>query len=514
MTRAQAIAAVAAICAITVIRIGSTLGVFSPTYDEPAHIAGGYEYLKDHRYTFDTQHPPLARILFAWPFRHATTSVPGDEWIGDILASRGNYMKGIMAARRGNLVFVIIAIAGVALWANELFGRVAAVIAAVMFAMLPPVLAHGGLATTDMAGTAAFPVAMVAVYRWLDSPNWTRTILLGVAIGFGLVTKLSFPLFFAIGAITMMVVKRRFPIVKGIVAHLFAFVIVWGVYFWHHDRLNHFDPNNATIMATKIFGSPWIATNIRLPAPAFFHGLMVLELHDREGHNAYLLGQVRQQGWWYYFPVVLAVKTPLPLLILAGIGTWLAVKANRHGHVAFIAFAMLCAAMTSHINLGVRHLMPIYAPLSILASFAVVSLWTSRARWGVSALCAWLVIGSALAHPDYLPWMSALAGRHPERVVVDSNFDWGQDVLRLSKECRRKGIQELHVFLFGTVDYKRIGLPPTTSVDVFTSAPGWYALSESAIIPAQVRDPVSYYWLTSSYRFQRIGKTIRLYHVE
>jgi hypothetical protein len=110
--------------------------------------------------------------------------------------------------------------------------------------------------------------------------------------------------------------------------------------------------------------------------------------------------------------------------------------------------------------------------------------------------------------------MNALAGRHPERVVVDSNFDWGQDVLRLSKECRKQGIKDLRVFLFGTVDYKRIGLPPTTYVDLFTSAPGWYALSESAIIPAQVRDPLAYYWLTSSHRFQRIGKTIRLYHVE
>src|SRR5438094_18232 len=129
MTRGQMIAITAAICVITVVRIANTHGVFSPTYDEPAHIAGGYEYLKDHRYTFDTQHPPLARIFFAWPFRHATTSVPGDLWIGDIIALRGNYMKGIMAARRGNLVFVIIAIVGVALWANALIGRVGAVIA-------------------------------------------------------------------------------------------------------------------------------------------------------------------------------------------------------------------------------------------------------------------------------------------------------------------------------------------------------------------------------------------------
>src|SRR5438105_3706739 len=486
MTRGQMIAITAAICVITVVRIANTLGVFSPTYDEPAHIAGGYEYLKDHRYTFDTQHPPLARIFFAWPFRHATTSVPGDEWIGDIIASRGNYMKGIMAARRGNLVFVILAIVGVASWANALIGRVGAVIAAAIFAMLPPVLAHGGLATTDMAGAAAFAIAMFAMHRWLEAPTWPRTLSLAIAIGFGCVTKLSFPLFFAIGAITMMVARRRFPILKGIVAHLIAFVIVWGVYFWSHNRLYKFDPNSVA-MATEIFGSPWIAKNIRLPAPAFFHGLMVLKLHDRHGHEAYFLGQVQPTGWWYYFPVVLGVKTPLPFLILAGIGVML----KKLGHVAFIAFAMLCAAMTSHINLGVRHLLPIYVPLSILAAFAIITVWRTGAspvrHWTIVALCSWLVIGSALAHPDYLPWMNALAGRHPERVVVDSNFDWGQDVYRLSKACRKLSVPELHVFLFGTVDFERIGLPPTTYVDRFTSAPGWYALSESAIVPAQAR---------------------------
>jgi hypothetical protein len=170
--------------------------------------------------------------------------------------------------------------------------------------------------------------------------------------------------------------------------------------------------------------------------------------------------------------------------------------------------------MTSHINLGVRHLLPIYAPLSILAAFVIISLWQTRARWAVGALCGWLIIGSLLAHPDHLPWMNMVAGRHPERIVLDSNFDWGQDIRRLTEECRRLGIRDLHALLFGTVDRKRIGLPTTKDIEPFSAAPGWYAVSESEIIPAQTRDPVQYFWLTSSYPFQRIGKTIRLYHVE
>ena len=512
MTRRWFWLAVAALCIFTVARVASTHGVFSPTWDEPAHVAGGWEYLRQHTYRFDTQHPPLSRILFAFPFRHASTTTQDGTWIGDIFQYAGTYMKGIRTARRGNLPFVVIGIIGVALWANELLGRKGALVASVLFAMMPPVLAHGGLATTDMAGASAFPLAMYAVHRWLDNPTWRRTLFLGVVIGYGLVTKMSFPLFFAIGAVVMLIAKRRLPIVKGVVAHALAFLVVWVVYRAHYDTLVSID-GNAPKRAEMFLGSPWIAEGIRLPAPEFFNGLLVVKDHDRDGHEAYFLGEVRKTGWWYYFPVVLGVKTPLPMLILAIAGTWLAIRQKQHRHVAVIALLMLGSAMTSNINLGIRHLLPIYAPLSILAAFAMVTLWQSRARWPVAALCTWLVAGSLLAHPDYLPWMNALAGPQPYRVVVDSNYDWGQDVLRLARECRKRGIKELHVLLFGTVEYPRVGMPRTKPAEPYTAEPGWYALSESEIVPAQVRDPVAFFWLTSSYRYERVGKSIRLYYV-
>ena len=510
MTRV-AVAAIALIVIITLARVAATHHVFSPTYDEPAHIAGGYEYLRAHRYTFDTQHPPLARILFAMPFRGSRTVAVDDKWIGDIIASAGGYMNGIAAARRGNLLFVALAIVGVALWAWQLYGAVAAPIASALFATLPPVLAHGGLATTDMAGAAAFALAMAAVWWWLDRPTWRRTILLGLAIGFGLVTKMSFPLFFAIGAITMCVVKRRLPVVKAIAAHVLGLLIVFAVYRGHIETMASID-DDARTMATELLGSPRIA-EVRMPMPEFFNGLMVLELHNRHGHESYFMGEIRDTGWWYYFPVLLAIKTPIPFLILAIIGAF----QTRHRYLIVIALLMLASAMTSHINLGIRHLLPIYAPLSILATIALLPTGEGAAKRrmrGVSiALCVWFLIDSALARPDYLPWMNAFAGKHPERVVLDSNFDWGQDVERLHREVAKQHIPELHTALFGTVDYKRIGLPDTVDIDPFRAAPGWYAISESIVIPAQVRDRTAYFWLTSGYRFQRIGKTIRLYHV-
>lgn len=515
MTRGRAIGWLALVCAITILRVWNTHHVFSPTYDEPIHVAAGYEYLAEHHYTIDVQHPPLARLFFAWPLRHARlTGDDGLEHYAQVYEAAGNYMKGVATSRRGNLVFVLLAIVAVTLWARALFGTATGLVAGTLFALLPPVLAHGGLATTDMAGAAALPLAMLAMTLWVASPSWPRTLFLAAAIAIGLLSKFSFPLFFALGAVAIMTSKRRFPVVKGLVAHLVAFLLVWIVYLGQYGPMTSVDEDAARV-ATELFGSPSIA-GLSIPAPSFFLGMMQVKLHDRIGHPAYFMGSMRQKGWWYYFPVVLAIKTPIPFLVLAGAGTWWAMRRRRHRHLAVIAAAILASTMTSHINLGVRHILPIYAPLSLLAAYAVMTAWREedRMRWLVAALCLWLGVNSVLAHPDYLPWMNALAGSHPEKIVLDSNFDWGQDMVRLRDECRRRGVTSIGIRLFGKADLRRIGLPPTHPIEDFHAVPGWYAVSESEVVLAQLADPVALFWLTDGTKFVRVGKTIRLYHVE
>src|SRR2546421_1728323 len=109
MSRMQCIAAVAVIALVTVIRIAVTQSLFSPTYDEPLHVASGFQYLAEHKYTNDRSHPPLARAVFAWPLRHARlTGDNGFDRAGQMFESAGDYMRGVVAARRGNLIFVVL----------------------------------------------------------------------------------------------------------------------------------------------------------------------------------------------------------------------------------------------------------------------------------------------------------------------------------------------------------------------------------------------------------------------
>src|SRR5205085_12516900 len=134
------------------------------------------------------------------------------------------------------------------------------------------------------------------------------------------------------------------------------------------------------------FGKPpgW---SVAVPAPELFDGVRFALTHNEKGHAAYLLGQIRNVGWWYFFPVVLAFKTPLGWLALVGIG--IAVCCAKRARLVYwlpIAFALgiLIPAMTSHVNIGLRHILPIFSALSILA--AIGMMWLIErpgvVRWG------------------------------------------------------------------------------------------------------------------------------------
>ena len=61
----HSLAVALALILIATLRIVSTYTVFNHTSDEPNHIACGMEWLDKGTYTYETQHPPLARIAAA-----------------------------------------------------------------------------------------------------------------------------------------------------------------------------------------------------------------------------------------------------------------------------------------------------------------------------------------------------------------------------------------------------------------------------------------------------------------
>jgi hypothetical protein len=513
----------AVIIAIGVVRIASTHHTFSETLDEPAHVAAGFEWLEGNHYALDPSHPPLSRALFALPAK--LQGVPhSDEQDfvargNEILYFQDHYEQNLARARWGNLLFFILGAVSVAMWGARAFGHTVGIIATALFSYLPPILGHSGLATTDMAACATVAFAIVMLDRFLDEPSRRRSVLLGVAIAIGLLSKFSFLVFFPLAAVIVIVTRKKWGRASSIgIAIVVAFLIVWAGYRFDFGTIasrHQRDGWVVTVASPRPLAhvAEWIRDRVPIPAPSFAFGLAMIKFHDSAGHESYLFGHVRNHGWWYYFPVVFFFKTPLPFLILAIIGIAMIIARERRVlAIALIPIAFMLAVLPTSINIGIRHILPIYPPLCVAAAFAAITLWRSVSmRAVVIALAAWMVINVERAHPDYLAWFNEAAGDHPEKIVVDSNLDWGQDVLRLSRTINRLHIGRVWILYNGNALLQNHKMY-AEAIRPWTQEPGWYVLSETSLALNPDARRGAYKWL-DGYAMRRVGKSMRLIHV-
>jgi hypothetical protein len=558
-------ALLALLIAVGIARIASTYPVFSQTWDEPAHLAAGMEWLDRGTYRYEPLHPPLARVLVALgPYWDGVRSARyANVWIegNALLHTRGAYDRNLALARLGVLPFFMLAAVVVFLWSRRLFGPGAALAATALFTTLPPVLAHAGIATTDLAVAATFALATYAATRWLERPTLLRGVGLGTAIGLTLLSKLSALLFLPAAMAAIVVTAfatrtrghgtprsmenapsgARMWAVRAV--YLSVLVTIWAGYRFSvgplvSDASSAADGGTARITATTPSVPPPSSAADRIidavghaavyPAPALFRGVGELIAKNRAGHKSYLLGEVRTTGWWYFFPVALAVKTPIPFLLLAAVG----IAAALHGATGedrrrrlmpiAIAAAVLLVCLPSRINIGVRHILPIYPFLAILAGYGVVALWRKRGPGGVMsgplaavALLSWQGVASIRAHPDYLAYFNELAGPHPERILVDSDLDDGQDLKRLADTLRARHITEIALAYAGSATVRAHGLPPVRWLEPHQPTTGWIAVSLYALKLGSLDRPGhdDFAWLEGYRPVATVGKSILLYYI-
>ena len=244
------------------------------------------------------------------------------------------------------------------------------------------------------------------------------------------------------------------------------------------------------------------------------------------------MGEYRTNGWWYFFPVVIAVKTPIAFLLLCLVGYfWLARQSIarirwQEWVPGACAPMILLVCMPSRIDLGVRHILPIYPLLAMVAGLGLTRLMqAARARkaaaaWGL-VLALWLVVSSLCSHPDYLAYFNESVGAKPERVLAESDLDWGQDLQRLSDKLKQLGVKQVSLAYFGTADLTARGLPAIRPLLEYQRATGWVAVSLHAttITAAAMQkasgastSPIS--WLQEERPVTRVGKSIDLYYIK
>jgi hypothetical protein len=501
-------------------RITLTYSALSQTWDEPAHIAAGMEWLEKRQYTFESQHPPLARVFDALGLYLDGDKLSGAQWMYDegnnLLHHNHDYDRNLILARLGVLPFFIMGCIVVWIWAKRSFGITVALVSVFFVSTLPPVLAHAGIATTDMAAAATLAVALYALFVWLQRPTFSVSILLGIAIAASILTKFSNIPFFLLGSVSIV-----------------------GLYLVAREREKdegiQYSPRTLTttitlcscmigIWAGYLFSmGPW--KGVMVPAPEFFSGIQEVAEHNKEGHLAYLLGQTYMQGRFIFFPVAVGVKTPVPFLLLslAGLAALFqkAFKDRKQSALLAAPVAGLCVlvvGIVSNLNLGIRHILAMYLFLAPAAGFATVFFWNFRksrviCRVALIVLLSGQLISSLSAHPDYLAYYNFIGGKHPEEIVLDTT-DWGQDARQLGVVLKQRGITHFSICYYGSADLDRLGLPPRQKLEPYKKVTGWVAASLLCNKMGAWEPPYDHFaWLDRYQPVAMAGKSIRLYYI-
>jgi hypothetical protein len=451
----------------------------SPTSDEYWHLTRGVAAVRAPDTRLNRPHPPLAQALAMLPV--SLTTEPHLEKLRGwdtasmpLVASayiKGNYARGRRYLHQGRLMNAALSAAllvFLVVWLRRRFGSISALAVGVLYGTCPIVLAHSALVTNDFGLGAATLLSLAAVIGYLDYGKWWRLLLAALAVSLLPTVKVSGILVLALEAVLPLVwlVRRRGAYAAGPWLRaalrlagdyaLIGCVVVLainGVYRFDHSFLTL--KQLATIDYLGASDGPELLAHWprSWPVPLPFTYLRCLEFvsyKNAAGHAGMWFGHRSHAGSVLYFPFLLVGKTQallLPLLLvgfvlgprdmLRGAGKWL----------LFVGLGFLAIAMTSKINIGVRHVFPTLVCLLVLGGRAAAVVLAAfaeqvpRLRWPLAlAGSLSLVVGVAWSFPAYVGDFNVLIGDELGRQASPIAEDWGQDAADLARELKRRGI--------------------------------------------------------------------------
>jgi hypothetical protein len=439
----------------------------SITSDEAHHFHSGYRYLECRDFGWNLEHPPLANMVAALPLLGmeivdpipSACGMPNSKLI-DFQAGHdfvfANPESVLMAGRRAASAFAVGLLVAMWFFARKMFGTAAAIIAGVLIAFEPNILGNGPLVMTDVPAALGFVLAVYALYSYLSAPSYGRLALVGVATGFALCLKHQTMLL--IGILPALAVADAFLAgsqrMRTALRNLFAlmpamviaFTMLWGAYGFRYDaRPNHATPWRPALLATA---HGVIPTKIvpamerrRLLPQAYLIGIQDIYVELETGGRSFLLGRIYPNGRWFYFPVAATIKLTLPTLLLLVISAMAVPFWREHKReAAFLLIPggmLLASMMTSTLDIGIRHVLPLFPFLII---FAAAGSWqlARKWRWATIALAGVLVfhaVSSLRAFPNYVSYANELWGgpANTYKYLSDANTDMGQ-ALKMARD--------------------------------------------------------------------------------
>lgn len=521
----------------------------SITGDEPVELAAGYTYLTTGDFRLNPEHPAFFKMAAALPllwFHLAPVSDPtawtrpeefgyGTNW----LAVNGRKRdKMLFDARLLAILFALGLGLVLAIWARSAFGPATALLALTLYAFDPTVGAHGHYIKTDISVTLFALLTCIAWNGYLKRPSGRGLLLTGAALGLALATKFSavflLPSLIALYAIARWQRVTPLPAFRGFVAiaavvgvALVCIVPIYSIPAWvHHARLPGAD--FAAIHDLLARGDLAAATRPAdgaMRAHPFLAGLALFFGQNTEHSIAYLFGMRETQGW-YYFPVAFAVKMPTATLAILAFAAWVCLRKLSVAKlrklplewftmaVPVVVYAALAGA--SHINIGIRHLLPLWPFVFILAAAVFWNAGLRRAPLVCTALVAGLIAESVAIFPHYMAFFNVLCGgpANGPKILADSNIDWGQDAANLARWLKQHGKTHLCIDYWGNADLNRLGISGEP-LNQFWQSEHRYPLCTAAVsvdfLYGMSPDRGDFTWLRSLEPDARVGYSIYVF---
>jgi 4-amino-4-deoxy-L-arabinose transferase-like glycosyltransferase len=538
-TESRRLSVIAGVCFLLLLfgcQLASTVRQESLTWDEGDHIFAGYMSWKTHDYGLNPEHPPLMKMLATVPLLGLPLKVPelqhrffktesymdgkallfgnAPRYSAEMLTFRVRMAVGAVAILMALLVFLA---------ASEMFGVAAGFVALLLLTFEPNVLAHGAFVTTDVGVSCFFFATVYSFYRYCKTPGVARLVVTGVAAGLALASKHS-----AVLLLPMLVLLALCEVafrlraadrdawvksagrMAGALAAIavIAVAVLWMFYgFRYNARPDglRLDPTLAEyVLPLKPLEAKGILllSRLHILPESYLYGLADVRAMAN-GMQSFIFGKVYEHGVWFYFPVVLLIKSTLGWLamVLLAFGAVVVGRFRRWREILFLtvpAAVYLLVAMGSSLNIGARHILPVYVFLSVFAaggcwalleSHAASVRWSRGWSWVVGVLLVLHVVSSAKAYPNYMAYANEAWGGPTQtyKYLTDSNTDWAQQLLAVKKYTDERGIKDCWFAYFADpfLEAKDYGIP-CKPLPVYDS----YASNVQHPVPATITGPV------------------------
>lgn len=508
-SRTTVICIALALLFVLVCQLAYTSNANSISWDEGHHLFDGYNILTQHDYGLNPEVPPLVKMIAAAPLLRMHLVVPPlqgrseqtEAFLdGKDFVFHNNADKLLFRARMAVSVFMIGLAACVFFAASEMFGPIAGLFALAFLVFDPNFLAHGALVTTDVPISCCIFLALYLAYRYAKQPTPARLLLVGLVTGLAMAAKftglLILPMLLLLALAELFSARdwRLFVrrIVALVVVGLISFGILWSFYGFRYsarpagrtlnppltDYLKQL-PNSQDAYHLALLA------HVHILPETYIFGLAntkITEFLD----TSYFFGHIYRHGTWLYFPAAFVIKSTLPFLLLLA-GTFALIATGRLKQRRELCFLLIspvfffAVAMHSTMNIGQRHILPIYPFLYVLLAGGAAWLIRRNRRWSyaIAALLLWQVVTSTRVAPAYMAYANEAWGGPSSlhKYLGDANTDWGQQLKAAKRYLDSHGIKNCWFAYFadGVVDTSYYGIPckrlPTPENTVWLNLP-------------------------------------------